>query len=139
MTPRQSALYWREWANVREICPAADRHDLHAAALGVDKSSKRFTNADLDKVLAEFRAVSDPANLDAQLARHDQPKRRLIWRCRQLAPEAYVARVCRDRFATEDLTLLDVGQLTQLRNTLKARANKNKFGEQPEKIEPKNA
>lgn len=49
------------------------RHEIHRAALGQDKSSLDFTNAELDKVLAKFRAYSDGANLDAQLAAEDQP------------------------------------------------------------------
>ena len=97
MTPAQSSLYFAEWAKVRQHYRAkgidskqADnkRHELHRRALGLDKSSKDFTNADLDKVLAAFRAVSDGGNLDAQLRQLEQPayrRQRMIARCRHAA------------------------------------------------------
>lgn len=57
MSPSQKALYWREWGRVRQAClkhdlPIPERHSLHARALGHDRSSKDFTNDDLDQVLA---------------------------------------------------------------------------------------
>jgi hypothetical protein len=93
----QTSLYFREWGIVRKHYLAkgidskqADnkRHELHKRALGRDKSSKDFTNADLDKVLAVFRAVYDGGNLDAQLAQLDQPENRrlkMIDRCMRAA------------------------------------------------------
>lgn len=85
MTAAQTALYFREWGRVRAhlIAKGIDpkqadhkRHDLHRRALGVDKSSKAFTNADLDKVLAAFRAITRPGDLTAQLRALDQPDQR---------------------------------------------------------------
>lgn len=85
MTPRQSALYWREWARLRDQLQSRGkslgqvddyRHELTRRALGVAKSSKHFTNSDLDKVLARIRAECDPANLEAQLAIQESPDRR---------------------------------------------------------------
>ncbi len=73
MSPKQKALYFREWARVRSVDPSADRHALHTLALGTDKSSKEFTNADLDKVLGAFRAVTRPADLNAQVRQEKQP------------------------------------------------------------------
>lgn len=93
MTPAQTSLYFFEWGRVRKHYLArgidskqADnkRHELHKRALGRDKSSKDFSNAELDKVIAVFRAVSDDANLDAQLRQLDQPENRrmrMIERC----------------------------------------------------------
>ena len=93
MTSAQTNLYFFEWGRVRRhflakgIDPKqADnkRHELHRRALGADKSSKDFSNAELDRVIAVFRAVSDDANLDAQLAQLDQPdnrRLRMIERC----------------------------------------------------------
>lgn len=124
MTPKQTSLYWREWAKVRAVYPDADRHDLHHQALGRDKSSRAFTNADLDKVLGVFRAISEPANLTGQLRQMDQPCHRLRWRIRRLCPEAYREQIMRDRFGTTRLEDLDERQLVQLRNTLAARSNK---------------
>lgn len=86
MTPFQQKKYWWEWGRCREFfagrgrSPAQieeARHDLHRKALGRDKSSKEFSNADLDKVIAAFRAVWDDSNLDAQLRQLDQPEHRL--------------------------------------------------------------
>jgi hypothetical protein len=85
MTSAQTNLYFFEWGRVRThlvgkgIDPKqadAKRHELHRKALGRDKSSKTFTNAELDKVIAVFRAVYDGGNLDAQLEQLDQPAKR---------------------------------------------------------------
>lgn len=87
MTPLQTRLYWREWGRARErflglgfshADADAKRMALHAKALGQAKSSKALYNADLDKVLAAFRAVWDDSNLDAQLRQEEQPYQRLI-------------------------------------------------------------
>lgn len=85
MSPSQTALYFREWGLARAWFIAhgidakqvdAKRHELHVAALGKAKSSKAFSNADLDKVLGKFRAVHDGGNLDAQLAAEESPEER---------------------------------------------------------------
>ena len=97
MTPAQTSLYFFEWGQVRKhyLAKGIDskqvdhkRHDLHRRALGRDKSSKDFSNAELDKVIAVFRAVYDGGNLDAQLAQLDQLEFRrtsLIKRCHAAA------------------------------------------------------
>jgi hypothetical protein len=150
MTSKQEALYWREWAAVRAAWPEADRHELHLRALGTDKSHKTFTNLDFDKVLAEFRSVSRPADLAAQLHQLRQAKKRLLWKItveqialltvlmdgenefeRRAVAEHYVIAVMRDRFHTENIHDLserrpadDVDSpLEMLRNTLDARIN----------------
>ena len=93
MNAAQTNLYFFEWGRVRKhylakgIDPKqADhkRHELHRRALGRDRSSKEFSNAELDKVIAVFRAVYDGGNLAAQLAQLDQPENRrlaLVKRC----------------------------------------------------------
>lgn len=101
MNAAQTALYFREWGNVRRWYLArgfdpkqADnkRHALHRQALGRDKSSKAFTNSDLDKVLAVFRAVYDGGNLDAQLRQLDQPenRRRIMVRRCEAAAQSFI-------------------------------------------------
>ena len=127
MTQQQRALYFREWGRVTATCrqhgfPVPDRHDLHVKALGLDKSSKDFTNEDFDRVLAEFRAISQPDNLAAQLRQQDQPRRRLLYTIRRLAPEPYWRAIAQDKFGTADETRLDLEQLRQLRITLAARS-----------------
>ena len=124
MTSKQNSLYWREWGAVVRHCkasnlPAPDRHDLHLAALGADKSHLAFTNEDFDLVLGQFRAWSRPADVGAQLRQMDQPRIRLKYAINRLAPAAaYWAAIARDRFGTADLDALSLEQLTQLRNTL---------------------
>ncbi len=93
MTPAQTSLYFFHWGKVRQhylakgIDPKqvdAKRHELHIKALGGRKSSKDFTNADLDKVIATFRAIYDGGNFDAQMRQQEQPderRRALIGRC----------------------------------------------------------
>lgn len=84
MSPLQQNLYWRRWSACKRALaklgrPTDDaaRHALHRQALGVDKSSTKFTNADFDKVLAVFAALSAPADLQQQLRAQEQPAKRL--------------------------------------------------------------
>lgn len=125
MTKSQIAKYWREWAAVkRKIGDEATdelRHELHTKALGQDKSSRQFTNADFDKVLGEFRVLSRPADLDAQLAQMNQHRKRLLWRARSNVkmlglymddPRAYARHILAQRFHTErieDLSSQPIG------------------------------
>lgn len=127
MTPAQNQLYWREWSAVVKACkshgwPVPDRHELHAQALGRDKSHLHFTNQDFDLVLAEFRAISQPANLQAQLHALDQPRLRLLYAIRRLAPAPYSAAIARAKFGQPDPDQLTLGQLAQLHLTLISRA-----------------
>ena len=127
MTALQNSLYFREWGRVRTACkqqgfPIPDRHSLHVKALGQDKSHLDFTNDDFDRVLAEFRAISQPDNLAAQLRQQEQPRRRLLYSICRMAPEPYWRAIARDKFGTADETRLDLVQLRQLLITLAARA-----------------
>ena len=127
MTALQNRLYFREWGRVRAACkqqgfPIPERHDLHLKALGLDKSHLDFTNEDLDQVLAEFRAISQPDNLAAQLRQQEQPRRRLLYSIWRMGPEPYWRAIARDKFGTTDETRLDLAQLRQLLITLAARA-----------------
>lgn len=134
MTALQNNLYFREFGRVCAVCkqqgfPIPDRHELHVMALGLDKSHLEFTNQDLDLVLAEFRAISQPDNLAAQLRQQDQPRTRLLYSIRSLAPEPYWRAIARDKFGTDDLASLDLVQLRQLRITLAARARSRARGQ----------
>jgi len=124
MTKAQTRLYWREWSKVRKAEPKTDRHELHIRALGLDRSHKEFTNGDLDKVLAEFRVVSEPWNLNAQMRQLNQPRKRLMWSIRQRADQPYWEKIMRDRFKKGRLEDLTDQELEQLRNTLAARGKK---------------
>jgi hypothetical protein len=149
LNSKQLSLHWREFSKATRFCdsldlPRPDRHTLYTAALGQDKSLRDFTNADLDKVLAGFRALSDPANVQAQLRQLAQPKTRLLYSINRLsaqfvrrqpgdpgssefvkisdnschAPSGYALAIALDRFGTTDLEQLSEAQLEQLRNTL---------------------
>jgi hypothetical protein len=127
MTASQKRLYFREWGSVRAACkahnwPVPDRHELHVRALTYDKSHLDFTDLDLDKVLAEFRAVSHPDDLAGQLRQQDQPRLRLLYRIRQLAPDRYWKAIARDKFGTADEASLGLDQFRQLVMTLTVRA-----------------
>ena len=127
MSPKQTQLYWREWAGVRRVDAQADRRALTVRALGAAKSSKEFTNADLDRVLAVFRAVSRPADVDGQLRQQAQARQRKehrigeIMRCLALYhpdPAGYVATLLADRQGVPvdgSLTLDDVSDAPTVR------------------------
>lgn len=117
MTPAQRVLYFREWGLARKARPDADRHALHVEALGMDKSSKRFTNRDLDRVLAVFRAISRPDDVDAQLRQQAMERTRALYTIGK-HPAEYVQAICMDRFGTADLEQLDDAQAAQLAMTL---------------------
>lgn len=82
-------LYFREFGRVRDVrkakglpCGDVQRHAFHKQALGYNKSSKDFTNAELTKVLAVFKAITEPGNLLAQLKAlgHTEFQRAEAWR-----------------------------------------------------------
>lgn len=123
ITPKQNRWYWQEWGKAHRTDPGLDRHDAHISALGYDKSHKAFTNEEFDLVIAEFLAISEPENLDAQIRLLKQPKTRLIYKITRMAPEAYIRELLLDRWKTSDIGDLTVSDLHQLRNTLKSRSN----------------
>ena len=94
MTTKQKRLYWGEWGAARKALLRAHyepkeadarRLEIHAEVLGIQDfdpddplhrsavSSKGMKNGVFTKVLAAFRALSDPGNLNAQLRVEDQP------------------------------------------------------------------
>lgn len=80
MTPAQTNMYWSLIQRLRDVAEAkglkfgdVERHAFHKKALGVSKSSKDFTNADLDKIKAHALAILEPDNLAAQLRAQEQP------------------------------------------------------------------
>lgn len=130
MTAKQRTLYWREWQSVLRVYPDADRHELHVQSLGKDKSSSAFTNDDLDKVLATFRAISHPDDFSGQLRQVQQPVTRALYgldqtmRCLALyvadAP-AYRDAIVRSFWPGRSLSDLRVDQVHTLRMTIWAR------------------
>jgi hypothetical protein len=106
MSPLQEKLYWREWGAVHKADPSIDRHELHIAALGEDKSHKHFTNDEFDKVLGQMRAISKPTDLAGQLRQLNQKKTRLVWKISQ-EQCALLAVVLKSSFDSFSLTVGD--------------------------------
>lgn len=90
MSPRQTALYWREWSAAKlalmsgretwtKLEETMRRHAIHLETLGTDKSSRDFTNTDFDQILGAFRAISRPGDLNAQLRQIRGAHRRAEW------------------------------------------------------------
>lgn len=143
MTKAQRTLYFREFASVKRVYPEADRHELHVQALGADKSSNDFSDSDLDRVLVVFRAISRPADLNAQVRQEFQPLGRALWALDQVMKclalyvdaEAYRDAIIRNRWPTHSVRTLGADQLRQLRMTIWARINaadtgfRNQYGE----------
>ena len=86
MNDAQHKLYISIWSSLRKRLRAqggepivADRmrHELIREALGYDKSSKDFTNAEFDLVKKEMLALLAPSMLGPQLEDHD--RRRHLW------------------------------------------------------------
>lgn len=118
MNSAQTNLYFFHWGKAREHYRAkgltakqadAKRHELHKRALGRDKSSKDFTNAELDKVIAAFQAAYDGGNLEAQLAQLDQPESRrlrMIKRC-ETAARSFITGESEEKIAANVRAYLD--------------------------------
>jgi hypothetical protein len=127
MTDPQLNLYRRLAGQARKVWRArgipaaeceAERHALHARALGADKSSLDFTNRDFDKVKGALLAVIDGSDLEAQIDALNQPKKRRLWSIRDLLaklqkPEAYamaIARQMRGGALSSAASLDDLGE-----------------------------
>jgi len=114
VTPKQTTLYWRQWATVCEFMgwknsDSARRYALHKEA-GCPASMKEFGNKDLDAYLKFC------ASITGHIDKRDRERERLIWRINDdarrgnLAPE-YLKLLARDIYglgcweelATEDL------------------------------------
>lgn len=155
MNAAQTAKYFFEWGRAREFFlgrgyshAEADeqRHALHRKALGRDKSSKEFTNGDLDAVLAAFRAVWDGGNLDAQLDLGEMEARRksgAIARLGALAPHAvdqahlgtrYVQGIADKMFGTHQYQQLTSAQLARLEGVVLRRLKQRLSAERVERL-----
>lgn len=100
------------------------RHACAVIALGRYKSSKDFTNAEVDRVVTLFRLLAEADDVGAMMdwnSPERSERKRLLWAIENAAPEAYTARIARDRFGTEVWTELPIDELRQLLVTLKKR------------------
>jgi hypothetical protein len=133
MTGKQHARYWREWSRVRKILielgefskedDDEHRHEIHRQALGQDKSSKDFTNRDLDKIFEAFQAILVMEDGPRKGPVEDQACKRLIWAIDQLAlPAPYLEKIAQDQFGTPAWRALPEEKLSKFRMTATARA-----------------
>jgi len=135
MTAAQTKKYWREWAAVRRLLvdlgefskaeADQERHEIHIRAIGSDKSSKDFTNRDLDRIFDAFESYSvlltGPSTAPSRAS--TQPQRRLIYSIESLGlDDPYIARITLDGEAkTADWRSLTAAQLLRLSFTLASR------------------
>ena len=107
----------------RSITATTLRHACSVVALGRNVSSKRFTNADLDKVLALLRLLANPANLRNLTAFQDSDagERRRHVHVITSAEAPYWQSIARDKFGRADLDRLTLEQLRQLSMTIRSR------------------
>lgn len=135
MSIGQRNSYFKMWAQIVRVrgyrgsaeVMSALRHDFHAeCGLGRISAKEIDRMKGFDAVKARFLAIMHPANLNAQMSMADQPRHRLITRITDMAPQAYWARIARDKYGTDDLDGLNEKELTDLRNTLEARTAKLK-------------
>lgn len=139
MTPQQNRAYWRKWNEVRSVLTSvgefskedaeAERHEIHRAALGTDKSSKDLTHRDLDAIFDHFDQYlvllngpqAGPSRAESQ------PVKRLIYAIERLGlPEPYLQSIARDQFKTSDWRALTERQLVRFRFTATSRARARK-------------
>jgi hypothetical protein len=128
------------------LSPGKLRHACHLVALGRDKRSWDLTNKELDRVIAVFRLLGDPAQLAADMLmtraqeetrrvavgkaenpigyhQPDADRKRMIWAMEHVdLPPNYVAELCRDKFGTTNWRSLPDQALHQLLVTCKCRA-----------------
>jgi|GEM_PF-2502265 len=142
MTAGQTAMYFAEFGKLRDVLRArgwsSTRIEQHRAAitvkaLGKQKSSKVFTNGDLDKVLAVITADRAPADFDAQMRLQDMPEKRvelIMARIRSLSlnvgldeghESSYVGGISLRMFGTRSYETLTVQQLGVIEGVLRRR------------------
>ncbi len=134
---------WQKARRARSLaCDDAARFALHKRVIGRACSSKDFTNAELDKVLAALLAESEPGNLNAQLKQIDQPDNRrasMQARCMaagakfitgndakhvEIKTVAYLAGIAKRLGYGANWPLPEVGQLAKVMGVIEAQAQR---------------
>ncbi|WP_009960366.1 hypothetical protein [Verrucomicrobium spinosum] len=129
MNAKQQKLYLSRWLAVKDVLvklggysakeAEAMRHEIHTEALGKDKSSKDFTNSDLDRVLDAFDKYLAISNPQVGQRAVEGPLKRAVKGVELVGwPEPYVQAVAMDKFGTAEWRGLDEEQLQQLKITL---------------------
>lgn len=105
--PEVDAIYQSVWAAAETLALAEHaavkpdhlRHACHVIAAGRDKSANDLTNAEVDRVVAIFKLLTEPDDIDAVMAiQHPEndERRRLIFNLKKSAPEALLLAVARN-------------------------------------------
>lgn len=118
-------------AEHRAVKPDDLRRGCHVVAIQRNKSSKDLTNNEVERVVALFRVLTDPDNLDFVMDWEHPDRatqRNLVAAIKRKAEEAYICKIAGDKFRGqfeypywEDLK---IWQLRQLAVTLNERAKK---------------
>lgn len=148
----QNALYWREWsAAKRALMPGRStftkaeeeqrRHELHIKALGDDKSHVDFDNDDFDHVLAAFRALSRPGDLNAQHHALNGQRKRLLFGIRRAAAPSYIDAVvermnAEGKLGSSELQELHPRELTKVMIALRQHERRGVIAELAEEALP---
>jgi hypothetical protein len=148
MTPAQTAMYFAEFGKLRDVLRARGwsgtkieqhRAELTVKALGKEKSSKLFTNADLDRVLAVIKAATAPADFEAQMRLQDMPEKRhalILARIEFLSikvglnsggERSYVEAIAQNMHGTSKVEELTVHQLGKVEGALRRRLKQQKL------------
>ena len=137
MTYEQMKLYRTRWAKVKKVLvemagmsnqeAEEERHAITLEAIGEAKSSKDFSQRELDKILDAFDdyliLVEGPSS-DAKRSA-SQPVARLVWIIEQTGlQDAYVASISQDKFGVSNWRSLSEKQMRLLSWTCVARAKK---------------
>lgn len=102
-----NALYQQVWDTAERLAVQAHcavtadllRHACHTVAVGRDKSANDLTNAEVDRVVALFRLLTDPDDLDAVIALHhpeNAERERLVFSLKQRAPHSRLLAIARN-------------------------------------------
>ena len=138
LTP-QEAKYWKLW---RIYCKkygkksgdSQTRHEFHSEALGYEKSHKDFSNFEYDIVYSALLCSINERKFDREEyldAAQNGARTRKVFSISQLAPEAYIIHVAKQKFKLfNDWRNLPIKELEQLRLTIlnRDRAHKKKIG-----------
>lgn len=104
--------------------------ELHSGGSISALRSKDFTQDDIDVVIARFKAIINPNDIQGQLDQLNQKRKRLEHSCMNLARAcakhdwaAYMTTIMCSKFQANALEDLNEAQLTMLQHTLAGRAN----------------
>lgn len=131
MTTAQTKMFFTQWRRVRkaltefgDFSPAdadAERKLIQHQALGCDKSSKDFSNRDLNKVLDAFDKIL--VLFDGPSTKPTRNASNLIYSISKLGlDDPYLNKIAADQFQVSDWRKLSESQLTLLRYTATNRA-----------------